>query len=259
MFEEEATHREKTFHDKYFNKEIDRADQSKFYEPITRGIINNYCMDKFKEASLGMNHIPSVLYYGCGENVSYIKFFCNELKAKVTAIDISDNAINNLKKTLTANGYGNVETVVMDAQELDYPDNTFDIVFGRGIIHHLDIDKSMTEVYRVLKPNGFVIFIEPLCANPFISIYRRLTPSKRTIDEHPLSEIDLSNIKHYYSKANFQYFYLTTLPLLAIHNILPKSVYKILLQCSIFIDYLVLKIFPWARKYFWIVVMQLKK
>ena len=49
--------------------------------------------------------------------------------------------------------------VVADAEQLPFRNNTFGLVYGFGIIHHLeDIDKGFREAYRVLKPEGRIAF-----------------------------------------------------------------------------------------------------
>ena len=44
----------------------------------------------------------------------------------------------------------------------------------------------LNEISRILKPNGKLLFIEPLGTNPLINFYRKLTPKSRSKDEHPL-------------------------------------------------------------------------
>lgn len=46
------------------------------------------------------------------------------------------------------------EFKIMDANALAYDDGTFDVVYGGGILHHLDFEKAVDEVHRVLKPGG---------------------------------------------------------------------------------------------------------
>ena len=43
---------------------------------------------------------------------------------------------------------------IMDAHHLEFPDDTFDIVFGTGILHHLDFETALREIFRVLKKDG---------------------------------------------------------------------------------------------------------
>ncbi len=75
----------------------------------------------------------------------------------------------------------------MDAHELVFPDDLFDIVVGNGILHHLDLPVCLASIERVLKPKGFALFIEPLAGNPLLKLFRVLTPRARTIDEKPLT------------------------------------------------------------------------
>jgi SAM-dependent methyltransferase len=70
---------------------------------------------------------------------------------------------------------------------LPWPDETFDFVYGNGVLHHVDIDRTVAEARRVLRPGGRCAFIEPLTYNPLIWLYRTLAKDVRTPDEHPLS------------------------------------------------------------------------
>ena len=77
---------------------------------------------------------------------------------KVTATDISDVRIkkHNYEKT-----YLNMEFVKMDAVDLLYDDRSFDITVCYNAIAHLAdvLDKSLLEMSRVTRKNGFVIII----------------------------------------------------------------------------------------------------
>jgi 2-polyprenyl-3-methyl-5-hydroxy-6-metoxy-1,4-benzoquinol methylase len=84
---------------------------------------------------------------------------------------------------------------LMDANKLAYQANTFDVVFGWAILHHLDFTTALGEVCRVLKPNGVAVFKEPLGTNPVATIVRLLTPKARTVDEQPLRFRELADIR----------------------------------------------------------------
>ena len=47
---------------------------------------------------------------------------------------------------------------LMDAHKLDFPENTFDVVYGAGILRHLDYARALLEILRVLRPGGAMIF-----------------------------------------------------------------------------------------------------
>jgi SAM-dependent methyltransferase len=67
-------------------------------------------------------------------------------------IDISSE---NIRSFIMAGGQG----VVADMEFLPFRDETFDIVYGFGILHHLsDIKKGVSEATRVLKKGGYISF-----------------------------------------------------------------------------------------------------
>lgn len=76
---------------------------------------------------------------------------------------------------------------VMDAHQLDFADNSFDVVFGKAILHHLDYEIALKEIRRVLKPEGVMLFMEPLDFNPLMKLVRYMTPKLRTPDEEPIT------------------------------------------------------------------------
>jgi SAM-dependent methyltransferase len=97
---------------------------------------------------------------------------------------------------------------VMNAEALDVEPATFDFVCGLGVIHHLDLDASLSEVARVMKPSARALFIEPLGHNPVINLYRRRTPEQRTVDEHPLVMDDMAIVRAHFAEVDETYFHL---------------------------------------------------
>jgi SAM-dependent methyltransferase len=97
----------------------------------------------------------------------------------------------------------------MDAHHLDFIDESFDFVFGGGILHHLDFEVAIKEVHRVLKRDGRILFFEPLGRNPVGKIVRKLTPTARTPDEKPLDKGEFEILKKYFDLRNtyYQLFY----------------------------------------------------
>ena len=52
-----------------------------------------------------------------------------------------------------------------------------------------------------------MIFLEPLGTNPFINLYRKLTPKSRSEDEHPLIKKDFDFLKNKYSDVETVKYY----------------------------------------------------
>ncbi len=54
----------------------------------------------------------------------------------------------------------------MNCEHTDFPDASFDIVHGSGILHHIGLDQSLCEVWRLLVNGGVAVFLEPLKSDP---------------------------------------------------------------------------------------------
>jgi ubiquinone/menaquinone biosynthesis C-methylase UbiE len=76
----------------------------------------------------------------------------------LTATDISPGMLKRL--ATTAEGLGlEVETVETEAEELPFAGESFDLVFGHAVLHHIpDLDKAFAEFRRVLRPGGAIAF-----------------------------------------------------------------------------------------------------
>lgn len=101
----------------------------------------------------------------------------------------------------------------MDAENLDFAADTFDVIVCNGVLHHLDIDAALPELARVLKPDGVIVAMEALGYNPLINLYRKMTPHLRTAWEtdHILTLTELNKAKKYFRQVDVRYFYLATL------------------------------------------------
>ena len=76
----------------------------------------------------------------------------------LTATDISPGMLKRL--AATAEGLGlEVETVETEAEALPFEDESFDLVFGHAVLHHIpDLDQAFAEFRRVLRPGGAIAF-----------------------------------------------------------------------------------------------------
>ncbi|MGV0853239.1 class I SAM-dependent methyltransferase [Mycolicibacterium phlei] len=197
---EERVARERDFHNDRFAEDGSRAQQAKYYWAVRDG------SSEFKQVCRELARDKDVLEYGCGDTRNFLTFA--PIAKSLQAIDISDAAIERMS---AENTHDNVHLHVMDAMNMTFADESFDLVFGSGIIHHLDTDTAAREVSRILRPGGKAVFWEPLGRNPVINLYRRLTPSARTPDEHPLLPTDFETIRRHLDIVDIRYYGLTTL------------------------------------------------
>ncbi|MEC5422756.1 methyltransferase domain-containing protein [Virgibacillus sp. C22-A2] len=82
---------------------------------------------------------------------------------RVVATDITKAMLENTAAHLAA--YSNIDYVIADAESLPFLDNTFEIITCRIAAHHFPNPKKfVSEVNRVLKPNGKFLFIDNIAA-----------------------------------------------------------------------------------------------
>jgi ubiquinone/menaquinone biosynthesis C-methylase UbiE len=81
---------------------------------------------------------------------------------RLTATDISPGMLDRLSNTAGELGLV-AETVVTEAEVLPFEDESFDIVFGHAVLHHIpDLERAFSEFRRVLRPGGAIAF----CGEP---------------------------------------------------------------------------------------------
>jgi ubiquinone/menaquinone biosynthesis C-methylase UbiE len=93
-------------------------------------------------------------------------FTLNLLRAGVVeravATDISPKMLQALERSAAELGL-DVETVAAEASDLPFPNESFDLVFGHAVLHHLpDLERAFAELARVLRPGGTLAF----CGEP---------------------------------------------------------------------------------------------
>ena len=238
--------REKKFHNNLQSKSKGRFENI-FYKALYSMYedFNAYTSQKSK------NKI--VLDYGCGIG-SVTQKIATLKPSKLFGIDISEisisKAIENAKNLNLQINYS-----VDNCEETRFKAETFDLVFGSGILHHLDLEKSLVEINRILKKGGEMVFLEPLGANPLINFYRKLTPKSRSEDEHPFLKKDFNFINSLFKQVTVKYYGFFTLIFFLFYKNPQKSLmFKIISK----LDYYFFKI-KYFKNLAWSVMIVAKK
>jgi ubiquinone/menaquinone biosynthesis C-methylase UbiE len=93
-----------------------------------------------------------ILEVGCGAGTDLLQFA--RAGADVHAVDLSTHSVALAKTRLQLYGFTG-EVREADAEHLPFPDNTFDLVYSWGVIHHTpDTPAAVKEIHRVLKTGG---------------------------------------------------------------------------------------------------------
>ncbi len=202
MPDSERIDREREFHDQRFGAEEERS-SGRFYA-ITGASAEHYrrIVDRIEAPA-------EVLEIGCGDNAE--AWDLADRGIDVTAIDISPVAVSDAIARAEGLGSDRLSFHEMNAEALTFPDGSFDAVLGAGILHHLDLDVGIAEVARILRPDGVGVFLEPLGHNPVLKLYRRVTPSERSPDEHPLLRTDLVAMERWFEQVDLNFFHLASL------------------------------------------------
>jgi SAM-dependent methyltransferase len=116
-----------------------------------------------------------VLEYGCG--LGEISTLLAKSGAKVTTFDLSSKSVNTCRQRARLNHVDKqIKLAVAAGENLPYADESFEVIFGKAILHHLDVNIGWREISRVLKPGGMAVFVEPMGMNPFLNFVRDHVP-----------------------------------------------------------------------------------
>jgi ubiquinone/menaquinone biosynthesis C-methylase UbiE len=135
----------------------------------------SYARDRFT-AVAGSSGWPygKSLEIGAGTGFFTLNLKLAGVIAEAHVTDLSPGMVEAAKKNAGTLGFA-IEGRVADAEKLPYDDNTFDLVIGHAVIHHIpDVELAFREMLRVLKPGGrFVICGEPTRYGDYVA--RRLS------------------------------------------------------------------------------------
>jgi phosphatidylethanolamine/phosphatidyl-N-methylethanolamine N-methyltransferase len=94
----------------------------------------------------------------------------------VTGIDFSASMLEKARERVFSEGLRNARLLQMDAQDLKFPDSSFDIVYAPYVISVVpDPVKAACEMSRVCRPGGRIIFLNHfLSPNPILSRLERM-------------------------------------------------------------------------------------
>jgi ubiquinone/menaquinone biosynthesis C-methylase UbiE len=106
-----------------------------------------------------------VLDVGCG--AGFFEMVLSDFNCDVTGIDLTPDMISHGKDLLNRHG-SDATLLVMDAEKLDFPDESFDVVISRNLTWTLPHPiEAYKEWNRVLKPGGMLLVYDAEYAKGF--------------------------------------------------------------------------------------------
>lgn len=246
--------RERDFHNQLY-KDGAHPNESIRSPILFAYIANLYSRNLFK--NLEKVNSKKILDVGCGRGIGRAKTFISN-NCDYTGIDISEESIfHNIEEASMLNIKADFR--VEDANTLSsLKGNMYDLIILTGTLHHLDIKVFMKNVKEITSSNGGkVIMNEPMGTNPFINLFRFLTPKLRSPDEHPLNFDDFKLIKKYFKNSIFELHTITSILSIPFALIPSKRVKKFGQKLSILLgkfDTLISKL-PLIKRLSWIVLI----
>lgn len=133
----------------------------------------------------------TVLDLGCGAGENSV--LLARRAAKVVGLDISPDLVEIAQRRAQVQAQ-TVQFTVKSAYATGLPGKSIDVVFGEAILHHLDLERAANEIRRILRPEGYAVFVEPIRDSATGRFLRRLMPSRQpdiSPYEYPLTQKQL--------------------------------------------------------------------
>ena len=132
--------------------------------------IEKWFMNRPQHAKQAINRAEKLLHFvnvkekqnflevGCG-NGAVSKYVAKKYLLNVTGVDIDPEQIQLAQENI--DDIPNIHFSAVDATNLPFQDNDFDIVLSFGVMHHISnwLD-ALAEIRRVLKPKGYFIYAD---------------------------------------------------------------------------------------------------
>ena len=113
------------------------------------------------ESCLRGHGAARVLDLGCGGG--HVSYRAAPHVAKVVAYDLSGDMLAAVRHAAAERGLGNIATQAGAAEDVPFPDRSFDFVLSRYSAHHWqDFARGLREARRVLKPGGRAVFADSI-------------------------------------------------------------------------------------------------
>jgi ubiquinone/menaquinone biosynthesis C-methylase UbiE len=138
----------------------------------------DYAVDRFTHVAgrAGWPY-PTSLELGCGTGFFTLNLMLGgvlDRSSSAHVTDLSPKMIEVARRNARSLGF-EIDGRVADAERLPYSDDSFDLVIGHAVLHHIpDVERALREVLRVLKPGGRFVFAgEPTRHGDYVA--RRLS------------------------------------------------------------------------------------
>ena len=156
-------------------------------------------------AQFTRHHGKKILEVGIGAGTDHLQWA--RAGADCSGVDLTDAAIETTSARLSLYGlHSNLQRI--DAEALPFEDNSFDLVYSWGVIHHSEYPENIiNEIRRVLKPNG--VFVGMMYAKYSMGVFT-VWVKEALLKGKPWKSIDYINW-HYMESVGTKGYNIATL------------------------------------------------
>ncbi|MFC1947720.1 class I SAM-dependent methyltransferase [Chloroflexota bacterium] len=122
---------------------------------LIRKRLNKYSRKAFR--MIPVIERPGILDIGCGSGVSTLELV-RLTDGEVTGLDIDQDALDRFLNKIEEAGLSDRLTILnCSLLDMDFPNESFDIVWSEGSIFVIGFKKGLQEWKRLIKPGGFLV------------------------------------------------------------------------------------------------------
>jgi SAM-dependent methyltransferase len=207
----------------------------------------NYMEDFFKNILKDWQD-KNVLSIGGG--IDKVGLYLAKKGNRIVLVEISDGAIEKTSRLAKQLGIQDNLKIIQAQWEPLRLEAMFDAVVTHDALHHLQPEQAIDNIYRVLKPGGLYLGMEPICLPESIRLIHKKFPSSapfmfKTEDEIELKKEHLNYLKKKFHRLDFYFFDVFTRP--SVFYCLHELGWRRLLKTLTRLDFLLTKFIPLLR------------
>jgi len=237
---------------------------NEFIERDTPKIIENDVLLKKLTISLGDTQGKKILDCGCG--MGNLGVYLTMRGAYIEGFDISSEMLKVARANAEKNGIsGRCNFLCCGFEDLPYRDVSFDLAVGAYVLHHVDVERAVRELHRILKPGGRAVFTETWGKNPLLVWAGKYLAGKFGIAkygtkyEHPITVVDIKKMRTVFSEVYLEFPEFIFFKKAATNVFRWKKNLKFITDILVKIDSFVTHWFPSFNKYGYYCIIKLTK
>ena len=244
------------------------AKRSRYIDQVserdTLEIVNKDILLKKLTLSLGDIREKEILDCGCG--IGNLSVYLARKGAYVQGFDISLEMVKIARANAEKNGIGGKHIFLCCSFEnLSYRDTSFDLATGAYVLHHVNVERAVRQLHRVLKPGGRAVFTETWGKNPLLVWAGKYLAGRVGIAkygtkyEHPITTGDIKKMRTVFSEVYLEFPEFIFFKKAATNVFRWKKNLKFITDILVRMDNFITRRFPNFNKYGYYCVIELVK